>query len=305
MHIAVCDPEPLSEPEAVIRVADCARVIVKALLEGEHHALLLKVRLKHNTRVAKPGPWTAAALPVDLDLQLAVSTTVYHWLQALHDLQWRGKPDRQIDATHWQEWLQTDAERNAVQGLGPAPATRALDASAPGRALAPHTVLLANLHFDQAPEGAIRKSVPLPPARGATEPTKCPLCADKYYTSGVKLEHLVWHAMNAAARAEDKEAASLIHQGQARRSPWYAPYTQRPPPATPQAAGHAAAPGEEEEASDAAPGAGGAAHQGTIPATLAPLWAPLGTGSPHFMGPAHPGDLAAPADPAAMPARDS
>ena len=30
--------------------------------------------------------------------------------------------------------------------------------------------------------------MPLPPARGATEPTKCPLCADKYYTSGAMLD---------------------------------------------------------------------------------------------------------------------
>ena len=76
------------------------------------------------------------------------------------------------------------------------------------------------------------------------------------------------------------------------------------PPPPPKAAGHAAAPGEEGEASNAAPGASGAAHQGSIPAGLAPLWPPLGAGSPHPMAPAHPGDLAAPADPAAMPARD-
>ena len=81
----------------------------------------------------------------------------------------------------------------------------------------------------------------------------------------------------------------------------------RPAP-PPQAAGHAAAPGEEEEASEAALKAGGAAHQGSVPAKLAPLaplWAPVGAGSPHPMAPTHPGDLAAPADPAAMPIRDS
>ena len=33
-HIAVCDPKRLPRPEAVIRMTDCARVIVKALLEG-------------------------------------------------------------------------------------------------------------------------------------------------------------------------------------------------------------------------------------------------------------------------------
>ena len=131
--------------------------------------------------------------------------------------------------------------------------TRALDAPAPGRALAPQTVPLANLPFDLAPEGAIRKSVPLPPARGATEPMKCPLCADKYYTSGAMLEHLAWHAVHAAAPVDDKEAACSMLQGMARRFPWHAAYARRPPP---QAAGHAQS---EEEAGGAAPGAGGAA----------------------------------------------
>ena len=301
-HIAVSDPERPLGPKAVIRVADCARMIVKALQEGEHHALLLQVRLKDNAKAAKPGLWPAAAHPANLELQLAVPTTVYHWLQAFQDLRWRCKPDRQIGATHWQEWLQADAQREAIQSLGPAPATRALDAADPGRALAPHTVLLANLPFDQAPEGAIRKSVPLPLARGATEPAKCPLCADKYYTSRAMLEHLAWHAVHAAALVNDKEGASHILQGRARRSSWHAPYARRPPP---QAAGNAEG---EEEAPRAAPGAGGAAEQRSIPAGLAPLtplWAPLGAGSPHPMAPAHPGDLAAPEDSEAMPMWDS
>ena len=210
LHVQPCDPERLPVPEAVIRVADCARGIVKALREGKHHALLPGVRLQDNARAAKPGVWPAAALPADLELQLAVPTTVYHWLQAFHDLWWRGKPDRKIGARHWQEWLHADAQRDTVRGLGPAPATRALDASAPGRAQEPHTVPLANLPFDPAPEGTIRKSVPLPPARGATEPTKCPLCTDKFYTSGAMLEHLAWHAVHAATPVEDKEAASHI-----------------------------------------------------------------------------------------------
>ena len=116
------------------------------------------------------------------------------------------------------------------------------------------------------------------------------------------LEHLTWHAVDAAAPVDDKEAGSHILQGRARRSLWHAPYARRPPP---QAAGHAEG---EEEAPRAAPGAGGAAQQGSIPAglaPLAPLGAPLRAGSPHPMAPAHPGDLAAPADPAAMPMRDS
>ena len=113
---------------------------------------------------------------------------------------------------------------------------------------------------------------------------------------------LAWHAVHAAAPVDAQEAASHILQGRARRSPWHAPYARRPPPG---AAGHAEG---KEEASGAAPGAGGAAQQRSITAglaPLAPLWAPLGAGSPHPMAPAHPGDLAAPADPAAIPMRDS
>ena len=96
-------------------------MIVKALREGEHHALLLQVRLKDNARAARPGVWLSAAHPADLELQLAVPTTVYHWLQAFHDLRWRGKPDRQIGSTHWQMWLQADAQRDAIRVLGPRP----------------------------------------------------------------------------------------------------------------------------------------------------------------------------------------
>ena len=137
---------------------------------------------------------------------------------------------RQIGATHWQQWLQADGQRDAVQGLGPTPATRALDASAPGRALAPHTDPLADLPFDPAPEGAIPKSVPLPPARGATEPTKCPLCADKYYTSGAMLGHLAWLAVHGAPPVEDKEAAYHILQGRAEMIPAARPVRPVPPP---------------------------------------------------------------------------
>ena len=92
------------------------------------------------------------------------------------------------------------------------------------------------------------------------------------------LEHLAWRAVHAAAPVDDKEAASNILQGRARRSPWHAPYARRRPP---QAADHADG---DEEAPRVAPGTGGAAQQGSIPAELAPLaplWAPLGTGSPH------------------------
>ena len=119
------------------------------------------------------------------------------------------------------------------------------------------------------------------------------------------------HAVQAAAPVDDKEAASNILQGRARRSPWHAPYAQRPPP---QAADHADG---DEEAPGAAPGTGEAAQPGSIPAgpaplaplapppPLAPLWAPLGTGSNPMDHLAHLDALAAPADPAAMPMRDS
>ena len=121
---------------------------------------------------------------------------------------------------------------------------------------------------------------------------------------------LARHAVHAAAPSDDKEAASNILQGRAQRSPWHASYARRPPP---QAADHADG---DEEAPGATPGTGGAAQPGSIPeglaplaplappAPLAPLWAPLGTGS-HPMAPAHPDALAAPADRAAMPMRDS
>ena len=99
-HIVVCDPERLLGPEAVIRSADCTRMIIKARREGEHHAVLLQVKLKDNARAARPGVWPVASHPADVELQLAVPTTVYHWLQAFHDLRWRGKPDRQIGSTH-------------------------------------------------------------------------------------------------------------------------------------------------------------------------------------------------------------
>ena len=152
-------------------MADCAFVIVKALREGNHHALLLQASLKDDAKAAKPGVWPATALPADLEVQLAVPTTMYHWLQVFHDLRWRGKPHRQIGATHWQEWLQADAPHAAASGLGPTPTARALDTLAPGCMLAPHTVPLGNLPFDPAPESSFCTSVPLPPVRGATELT--------------------------------------------------------------------------------------------------------------------------------------
>ena len=60
-------------------MADCARLIVKALREGEHHALLFQARLRDNARAKTLGIWRAAALPTGLELGLAVPTTVYHF----------------------------------------------------------------------------------------------------------------------------------------------------------------------------------------------------------------------------------
>ena len=286
-HIVVCDPERLPGPEAVIRVADCTCMIIKALREGKHHALLLQVRLKDNARAARPGVWPAAAHPANLELQLAVPTAVYHWLQAFHDLRWRGKPDRQIGSTHWQTWLQADAQRDAIRGHGPAPATRALDAATPGRTLAPHTVPLANLpsrgrhsEVDAAPPGA----------RGHGADEMPPVCGQVRHKRG-----------NAGSPGVARGAGC----GSGGR----------------QEGGHQHPAGEvtedgDEEAPGAAPGAGGAAPPGSmsIPAGLAPLaplappvlraplWAPLGTGSADA---AHPDALAAPANPAAMPMRNS
>ena len=66
-HIIVC-AERLPGPEAVVCMADCTRIIVKALREGDHHALLLQVWLKDNAKAARPGVWPAAAHPADLEL---------------------------------------------------------------------------------------------------------------------------------------------------------------------------------------------------------------------------------------------
>ena len=294
-HIAVGDPQRLPGSQTVICVANCARVIVKALREGEHHALLLRVCLKDNARAPEPGVWPAAARPADLELQLADRTTVYHWLQAFDDLRRRGKPDRQIGTTHWQEWLQPDVQPDAAQGLGPAPATRVLDASVPGRALAPHA--------DRWPTYSSTRHQGAPSASGCRSlrqgGPRNPHNAPYVRTSTTQAERC-WNTWRGTR-------CTLPPQRKTRRRP---PTSSRGghgdpccTPCTPsaplQAPGHAASPGEEEEACDAAQGAGGAGHQGSIPAGLAPLLAPLMAGSPHPMAPAQPGDLTAPADPAA------
>ena len=100
-HIVIYDPQRLPRPEATIGMADCSSLIVKALKEGNHHARLLQARLRDNTKAAKPEVWPEGALlPINPELQLAVPNTAYRWLEAFHDLRWRGKPDHQISPTH-------------------------------------------------------------------------------------------------------------------------------------------------------------------------------------------------------------
>ena len=112
----------------------------------------------------------------------------------------------------------------------PPAVSRAPDLLAAGRTLAPQTVLLTNLPFAPAPEISIRKSVGLPPTRGATKPTKCSLCANKFYTSRSMLDHLAWHAVHATAPAEDQVAASHTLRERGQQSLRPAPYAKRKPP---------------------------------------------------------------------------
>ena len=75
-HIGVCDPERLPGPEAVVRVADCARMIVKVVREGEHHALLLQVRLKDNAKAAHTAACRPRAPAGDLDHSVPLATSL-------------------------------------------------------------------------------------------------------------------------------------------------------------------------------------------------------------------------------------
>ena len=145
-QLVVRNSQRLLGPKATICVANCASVIVKALRLGNHHTLVLQARLRDHAKAGKAGVWPVLTLlPIDLELQLAVPTTVYHWLEAFDQLQWRSKPDRQVSPTHLQEWLQADEQHAAIRHLGPPPgATGAPDVSAPGGRLAPQTVPLAN-----------------------------------------------------------------------------------------------------------------------------------------------------------------
>ena len=153
-HIIIGNLQRLRGPEAAIRMANCACVMLKVLKEGTHHTLLLQARLKDHTKAAKPWLWPdVVLLPIGLELKLVGPTTAYHCLQVFHCQHWRAMPHRQISATHWQGWLQADAQSAANRHLGPAPAAaRASDASPPSTTPAPHTVPLANLHFTPAPE---------------------------------------------------------------------------------------------------------------------------------------------------------
>ena len=153
-------------------------------------------------------------------------------------------------------WLQASAQRAAVGDLGPAQAAaRAPIASAPSRSMAPETVPPANLPFALAPDSSIRKSVVLPLAREAREPSKCPLCAEKLYTSGAIVEHLAGQAVHFAGPAGTGRQPRTSFKGKARRSLWHAPYRKQDlPPLAPSEAG---APGRgEAEAAAPAPQSG-------------------------------------------------
>ena len=284
-QIAVCDLERLPGPEALIRPADCVRIIFKTPWEWEHHAPLLQARLKDNARAAKPGVWRAAALPADLELQLAVPSTVYRSLQALCDQRWGGKPNRQIGATHGQEWLQADAQRDAVRGLGPAPTARAPDASAPGRALAAQLSrwpTYPSTWRQKAPSAnrcrSLRQRGPRNPQSAPNEQTSSTQAGQCWNT---------WRDMRCTPPPRRKTRrrppiSSRDGHGGHRGCP------VRPAPLfLPQANGNVAAPEGEEEAADTAPRAGGAARQGSIPAGLAPLWPPPWERAPHTPWPHH------------------
>ena len=234
-HIAICDPQRLPGPETTIRVADCARVIVKALREGDHHALLLQACLKDHAKAVKPGVWPEAALSADLELQLVVLTPVYHFLQSFIDLRWSGKPDRKRGARHWQGWLQADTQHAAIRGLGPAPTARALDASAPGRALAPHMLPLANLPFNLAPESSVLKSVSHPQARGATELLKCLfLCRQVLHKRGN--DGTPGMARGARRRPGSRQGSGIPHPPRKGTDvPVASPLHPAPPPLQPRA----------------------------------------------------------------------
>ena len=164
-HIAVCDPERLPGPEAVIRVTDCAPVIVKALQKANTTPFCCKSALRTTPRRRRQGCGRQRRAPPT-------------WSSS-----WRSQPRYTTgsspsttcggEASPTAKWASHTGKsgctrtRSATPSrvLDPRQATRALDTSAPGRALAPHTVPLATLPFDLAPEGTIRKSVALPPAR--------------------------------------------------------------------------------------------------------------------------------------------
>ena len=184
-----------------------------------------------------------------------------------------------MSPTQWQEGPQADAQRAAVRDLRPAPAAAlAPDTLALSRSLTQHTATLTNLPFAPAPETSIRKSVALAPASGATEPNKCPLCADNFYTSGSLVEQLAWQAVHAIARAKKQGGGLPYPPWEGANVPVAQPLRQAgPPPPPPPAPSEAAATGRGQAKAAASPtvgppladtvrGGAGAASHGSIQA---------------------------------------
>ena len=305
-HIVVCDPERLPGPEAVIRVADCTRMIIKALREGEHHALLLQVRLKDNARAAGPGVWPAAAHLADLELQLAVPTAVYHWLEAFHDLRWKGqaRPPNRLHAL-----ANVAASRRAAR-CHPGYRARARDTSPRCGGPGPHTGATHSATGQPAlrTSGGGRHSEvgAAPPWREGPRSRRNAPCVRTSTTQAGQCWN-TWRGTRCTLRPRrtTRRRPPTSCRGE-HGGPHGTPRTPGAPrPRQPTTQTEMRRHPERPREPAVRP------HQGPCPSPLAPLappvpraplWAPLGTGSADA---AHPDALAAPANPAAMPMRDS
>ena len=70
-------------------------MVVKALKEGNHQALLLQACSKDHAKAPKVGVWPVApSLPMGPELQVVVRTTVYQGHQAFQVLRWGTLPTR-------------------------------------------------------------------------------------------------------------------------------------------------------------------------------------------------------------------
>ena len=296
-HIAICDPQRLPGPEATIHVADCACVIIKRRCAGgDQHTLLLQARLKDHGRAAKPGcsrrqrcflltwgsSWwsrprcTTGSRPSTICRGGASPTT---------------KSAQHTGRTGYRRTRSTPPSTvsDLCQQRGPSmcrPLSRPWRRTRSRLPTCPATRHRRALSASWCP--SLLQGEPW-------SPPNAPFFADKFCTSGPLIEHLAWHAVHPAAPAEDREAASGILQQKARRSCGTPPAPSAPPP--PPVPGNAAVPEggqaaanaptrEEAPLAEADPGT----VQGSIPARLvaAPLWAPLGAGSPERLAPVPP-----------------